>query len=258
MDCSTVTRLASESGNRPVAAESEDVFMTKAIQTVLRTCLLVASACSLTTAGWAADESQGNLAQRLDASAKVLDEVMADPQKAIPEGIIQHANCVAVFPSTVQVAVLVGGQHGKGFATCRTANGWSAPAPMDISGGSWGAQLGGEAIDLVIVVTDERGMQQLESGKFRMGVETSVTAGPVGGHNMTVNVDAVTYARTRGVFAGMNITGSSITEDEGDARTLYGSPMSLADILGGKTQPAPTGETFLNTVQKYAGHTKPQ
>ena len=233
--------------------------MPKIIQKVLRTCLLVATACSLIAAvGWAADESHGDLAQRLDASAKVLNEVMADPQKAIPEGIIQRATCVAVFPSTVQVALLVGGQHGKGFATCRTGNGWSAPAPMDISGGSWGAQLGGEAIDLIIVVNGQKGMQQLESGKFRMGVETSVTAGPVGGHNMTVNVDAVTYARTRGVFAGMNITGSSITEDEGDARTLYGSPMNLADILGGKIQPAATGETFLNTVQKYAGQTKPQ
>jgi|SRR5579863_6585646 len=232
--------------------------MTKIIEKVLQAFLLLATAYSVVPAmGWAADESQGDLAQRLDASANVLNEVMADPQKAIPEGIIQHATCVAVFPSTVQVAVLVGGQHGKGFATCRTRSGWSSPAPMDISGGSWGAQLGGEAIDLVIVVTDEKGMQQLESGKFRMGVETSVTAGPVGGHDMTVNTDAVTYARTRGVFAGMNITGSSITEDEGDARTLYGSPMSLAEILGGKAPRAASGETFLNTVQKYAGQTKP-
>ena len=230
-----------------------DRIMRKSVQSFL----LAATTCSMMATGWAADENQADVAQRLAASAKVLNEVMADPQKAIPEGIIQHATCVAVFPSTVQVAVLVGGQHGKGFATCRTGNGWSAPAPIEISGGSWGAQLGGEAIDLVMVVTDAKGMQQLESGKFRMGVETSVTAGPVGGHNMTVNVDAVTYARTRGVFAGMNITGSSITEDEGSARALYGSPMSLADILGGKTQPRDTGEPFLNTVQKYAGQMKP-
>lgn len=232
--------------------------MAKIIRRALQTCLLVGTASVMAATGWAANESQGDLVQRLDASAKVLNEVMADPHKAIPEGIIQHATCVAVFPSTVQVAVLVGGQHGKGFATCRTGNGWSAPAPMDISGGSWGAQLGGEAIDLIILVTDTKGMEQLESGKFRMGVETSVTAGPMGGHDMTMNVDAVTYARTRGVFAGMNITGSSITEDEGDARTLYGSPMRLADILSGKTQPPGTGDTFLSTVQKYAGQTKPQ
>lgn len=233
--------------------------MAKIIRKSLQSFLFATAACSIMSAtGWAADESQADVAQRLAASAKVLNEVMADPQKAIPEGIIQHATCVAVFPSTMQVAILVGGQHGKGFATCRAGNGWSAPAPMDISGGSWGAQLGGEAIDLVIVVTDEKGMRQLESGKFRMGVETSVTAGPVGGHNMTVNVDAITYARTRGVFAGMNITGSSITEDEGSARALYGSPMPLADILGGKAQLHDSGESFLNTVQKYAGQMKPQ
>ena len=233
--------------------------MARVIRKVLQGFLLAAWSCSiLATTVSAADESPADVAQRLDASAKVLNEVMADPQKAIPEGLLQHASCVAVFPSMVQVAVLVGGQHGKGFATCRTGNGWSAPAPMDISGGSWGAQLGGETIDLVIVVTDEKGMQQLESGKFRMGVETSVTAGPVGGHNMTVNVDAVTYARTRGVFAGMNITGSSITEDEGDTRSLYGSPMSLADIFAGKAQPPSTGGSFLNAVQKYAGQMKPQ
>ena len=233
--------------------------MAKITRKILQGFLVAGTASSILAAtGWAADESQTDVAQRLAASAKVLNEVMADPQKAIPEGLIQHATCVAVFPSTVQVAVLVGAQHGKGFATCRTGNGWSAPAPMDISGGSWGAQLGGEAIDLVIVVTDEKGMRQLESGKFRMGVETSVTAGPVGGHNMTVNVDAVTYARTRGVFAGMNITGSSISEDEASARALYGSPMTLADILGGKAQLRDTSESFLNTVQKYAGQTKPQ
>jgi lipid-binding SYLF domain-containing protein len=233
--------------------------MEKIIRQLLQRFLLVAAACSiLTPMGWAGDESQSDVTQRLDASAKVLNEVMADPQKAIPDGIIRRATCVAVFPSTVQVAVLVGAKHGKGFATCRAGSGWSAPAPLDISGGSWGAQLGGEAIDLVIIVTDEKGMQQLESGKFRMGVETSVTAGPVGEHSMTINVDAVSYARTRGVFAGTNITGSSITEDEGNARALYGSSMSLADILSGKAQPPDTGASFLDTVQKYAGQTKPQ
>ena len=117
--------------------------------------------------GWAADNNkdQSEISNRLAASGKVLDAVMASGNKrAIPEGILQHAKCVAIFPSTVQVAVLVGAKHGKGFATCRTAKGWSAPAPLDISGGSWGAQLGGQEVDLVLVVTDDKGMQELESG----------------------------------------------------------------------------------------------
>ena len=232
--------------------------MAKIVQKVLQSVLMAVTACSILPAKELAADEGTNLAQRLDASANVLNEIMVDRHKAIPDGIIRRATCVVVFPSTVQVAVLVGAKHGKGFATCRTGSGWSAPAPMDISGGSWGAQLGGEAIDLIILVTDAKGMEQLESGKFRMGVETSVTAGPMGGHDMTMNVDAVTYARTRGVFAGMNITGSSITEDEGDARALYGSPMSLSDILGGKAEPPDSGKILMNTVEKYAGQTKPQ
>lgn len=152
---------------------------------------------------FAADANQqSDLTKRLTESSKVLNQIMATPDKAIPSGIIQRARCVAVFPSTVQVAVLVGAKHGKGFVTCRTAKGWSAPAPLDISGGSWGAQLGGEEVDLVMVITDSKGEQQLESGKFDLGTETSVTAGPVGNHAMTMNADVLSYSRTRGVFAG--------------------------------------------------------
>jgi lipid-binding SYLF domain-containing protein len=205
---------------------------------------------------WAAD-SQSDIDKRLEDSAKVLNEVMASPDKAIPLGELQHATCVAIFPSTVQVAALLGAKHGKGFATCRTSNGWSAPAPLDISGGSWGAQLGGEAIDLILLVTDDKGREQLESGKLRVGVETSVTAGPVGGHNLTINADLVSYSRSRGVFAGTNITGSDITEDEGDARAMYGSSPALNDILNGKVQPSGSAGSFLSAVQKYAGETKP-
>ena len=214
------------------------------------------SAMLLVHMSHAADNHSG-ATQPIADSAKVLNEVMSSPDKAIPSGVIQHATCVAIFPSTIQVAVLVGGKHGKGVATCRTGNGWSAPAPLDISGGSWGAQVGGEAIDLILIITDEKGRQQLESGKFRMGVETSVTAGPIGGHNMTLNADVVSYSRSRGVFAGTNITGSSITEDQDRARALYGSPMSLSDILNGKVQPPAGSAPFLSIVQKYAGETKP-
>jgi len=206
------------------------------------------------TIGRTADtQSRSDLNQRLAASSKVLDEIMASSDKAIPAGVISRASCVAVFPSTVHVAVLVGGKHGKGFATCRTANGWSAPAPLDISGGSWGAQLGGEELDLVLIITDDKGVQQLQSGKFNLGTETSVTAGSVGNHDMKINADVVTYSRSRGAFAGMNMNGSSITEDQGDARALYGSAVSLADIFSGKVKPTDPGDPFLKTVQRYAG-----
>jgi lipid-binding SYLF domain-containing protein len=204
---------------------------------------------------WAADD-QSDIAKRLAASAKVLDDVMATPNKSIPKGVIQRAQCVAVFPSTVQVAVLVGAKHGKGFATCRTANGWSAPAPLTIAGGSWGAQLGGQEVDLVLVVTNDKGMQQLVSGKTNLGTETSVTAGPTGNHEWKMNEDILTYARARGVFAGFNMSGSSISQDQDDTRSLYGDSVSLADILAGKTQAPGSSQPFLGTVEKYAGKNK--
>ena len=203
---------------------------------------------------WAGDQS--DIANRLAAAAKVLDEVMATPNKSIPKGVIERAQCVAVFPATVQVAVLVGAKHGKGLATCRTPSGWSAPAPLTVSGGSWGAQLGAQEVDLVLVVVNDQGMKQLVSGKMNLGTETSVTAGPIGNQEWKMNEDILTYARAKGAFAGVNLAGSSIAEDQDDARTLYGNPVSLADILAGKVQPANGSQPFLDTVAKYAGRTK--
>jgi SH3 domain-containing YSC84-like protein 1 len=219
--------------------------------------ILVGFVLSAVGLGWAADRNkdQSEISNRLAASGKVLDEVMAPGNKrAIPEGTLQHAKCLAIFPSTVQVAVLVGAKHGKGFATCRTTKGWSAPAPLDISGGSWGAQLGGQEVDLVLVVTDDKGMQELESGKFKMGIEASVAGGPVGEHASTVttNADILSYSRTRGLFAGTNLDGSAITEDEDEARTLYGSKVPLRDILAGKTQAPETSRGFVSEVARYA------
>src|ERR1700739_4515238 len=166
MDCSTMARLASDMQQSACWPGRREFSMKKNLRTLLQGLLLAVTGCSIVAVpAWTADESQSDIAQRLDASTKALNEVMANPQKAIPGGIIRRATCVAVFPSTVQVAVLVGAKHGKGCATCRTATGWSAPAPLDISGGSWGAQLGGEPVDLVILITDQEGMEQFESGK---------------------------------------------------------------------------------------------
>src|ERR1700686_946566 len=111
---------------------------------------------------WAADDKdEADINKRIDASANVLNEIMGTPDKAIPDGIMHDAKCIAVVPSMVKIAVGFGGNHGKGVATCRTATGWSAPAPITITGGSWGLQLGGQAIDLILVVTNDQGMQHM-------------------------------------------------------------------------------------------------
>lgn len=180
---------------------------------------------------------------------------MATPDKAIPTGVITRAACVAVFPSTVQVAVLVGAKHGKGFVTCRNANGWSAPAPTSPEAVGVPNSAARKS-DLVLVVTDDKGVQQLDSRKFNLGTETSVTGGPVGKEDMKMNADVLAYSRTRGVFAGMNIHGSAITEDKSDGGALYGSSISLADIFAGKVKPSDSSDSFLKTVEKCAGQSK--
>ena len=127
---------------------------------------------------WAADKDQSDIAKRIDASANVLNEIMATPDKAIPDKVMRNARCVAVVPSMVKIAIGFGGNHGKGVATCRTETGWSAPAPITITGGSFGLQLGGQAIDLVMIVTNDQGMQHLLSSKFKLGADASAAAGP--------------------------------------------------------------------------------
>ena len=120
---------------------------------------------------WGADDDkdQSDIGKRIDNAAKVLNEIMATPDKAIPDKVMRDAKCIAVIPSMVKIAVGFGGNHGKGVATCRTARGWSAPAPITITGGSWGLQLGGQAIDIVMIVTNDDGMQHLLSSKFKLG-----------------------------------------------------------------------------------------
>jgi len=146
---------------------------------------LVLGAGVLLLAGMAAaaddDKDKSDIDKRIEASARVLTEIMGTPDKAIPDKVMRDATCIAVIPSMVKIAVGFGGSHGKGVATCRTENGrWSALAPITITGGSWGLQLGGQAVDLVMVVTNNDGMQHLLSSKFKIGADASAAAGPVG------------------------------------------------------------------------------
>ena len=220
--------------------------------------LLLAGMC------WSADEKdQSDIAKRIDASANVLNEIMATPDKAIPDKVMDDAKCVAVIPSMIKIAVGFGGNHGKGVATCRTDRGWSAPAPITITGGSWGLQLGGQAVDLVMIVTNDQGMQHLLSSKFKLGAEASAAAGPVGRDagadtDWKMKAEVLTYSRARGIFAGVDLSGAAITQDKDETRLLYGSPESFADILNGKVQATSDSEPFLAAVRKYSRQAKGQ
>jgi lipid-binding SYLF domain-containing protein len=218
----------------------------------------------LASASWASDDKdRSDIEKRLEASANVLNEIMATPDKAIPDKVMRDANCIAVVPSMIKIAVGFGGNHGKGVATCKTANGWSAPAPITITGGSWGLQLGGQAIDLVMVITNDQGMQHLLASKFKLGADASAAAGPVGRDaaadtDWKMKAEVLTYSRARGIFAGIDLNGSAITQDKDETRILYGMMVDFADILNGKVPPPPASAPFLTAVRKYSGQAKEQ
>lgn len=221
--------------------------------------LLVLSVCSLLVGiCWSADDKdQSDISKRIDASAKVLDEIMAVPDKAIPDKVMKNAKCIAVIPSMVKIAIGFGGNHGKGVATCRTESGWSAPAPITITGGSWGLQLGGQAVDLVMIVTNQAGMDHLLSSKFKLGADASAAAGPVGRDaaadtDIKMRAEVLTYSRARGLFAGLDLTGAAVTQDKDETRLLYGKFVPFPDILDGKVEPTASSRPFLAAVRKYS------
>jgi lipid-binding SYLF domain-containing protein len=225
--------------------------------------LLVLGICSIFIGvSWAGDDDkQSDIAKRIDASANVLNEIMATPDKAIPDKVMSDAKCIAVIPSMVKIAVGFGGNHGKGVATCRTASGWSAPAPVTITGGSFGLQLGGQAIDVVMIVTNDQGMQHLLSSKFKLGADASAAAGPVGrdaaaGTDIKLRAEVLTYSRARGLFAGIDLNGASLTQDKDETRLLYGSFVPFAEILGGKVRATADSAPFLTAVRKYSVQSK--
>src|SRR5215467_10682253 len=224
---------------------------------IARGLLVLGVGALLTAVGLAADKDQSDIAKRIDNSAKVLNEIMATPDKAIPDKVMRDAKCVAVIPSMVKIAVGFGGNHGKGVATCRTESGWSAPAPITITGGSWGLQLGGQAVDLVMIVTNEDGMQHLLSSKFKLGGDASAAAGPVGRDaaadtDIKMKAEVLTYSRARGVFAGVDLNGSAVTQDKDETHLLYGKFVPFPDILSGKVRPLTDSEQFLSAVRKYS------
>ncbi len=233
----------------------------KATMKYLLTLTAMALICSSLT--WAADndKDQSDIAKRIDKSAAVLKEVMATPDHAIPDKIIDHANCIAVVPSLFKLALGFGGEHGKGVASCRTANGWSAPAPIDISGGSWGLQLGGQATDLVLVFMGDRGMEHLLSDHFKLGGDASAAAGPVG-RDAAADTDIemkdkiLTYSRSRGLFAGVDLSGSVISQDKDETRILFGKMVPFDAILKGRVAPPSASEHFLAVLRNVSAQAR--
>ena len=218
--------------------------------------LTVIAATFLATTMAVAAEEPSEQVKRMDAAATVLDEIMGTPDKGIPEELLDSAKCVAVIPSMIKIGFVFGGRHGRGIATCRTSSGWSAPAPFSVTGGSWGLQIGGEAVDVVMLVMNENGMEKMLSSKFKIGADASAAAGPVGRHvqgetDWKMRAEVLTYSRARGAFAGVTVNGASITQDKDGTRILYGRMIPSAQILKGHVKAPEGSHKFMAAVRKY-------
>jgi SH3 domain-containing YSC84-like protein 1 len=197
-------------------------------------------------------------AGRAESAATVLNEIMATPDKGIPSEILGSAKCVAVVPSLLKGGFVFGAMHGRGMATCRTPNGWSAPAPLTTTGGSFGLQIGGQAVDLIMVIMNDRGMTALLSSKFKLGADASVAAGPVGRHaegstDWKMRAEVLTYSRARGLFAGITFNGAVIKQDEDATRELFGRMVDFKSILTGAVPTPQAAEPFVAAVRKAVG-----
>jgi lipid-binding SYLF domain-containing protein len=205
------------------------------------------------SAAWA--ESREEVRNRLDNAATVLHEIMAAPDRGIPEEVLDHAKCVAVVPHMIKGGFGFGGENGRGVATCRTANGWSAPALFAITGGSWGLQIGVEGVDLVMIFQGDKGMQRLESSKFQIGADASAAAGPVGRHasadtDWKLDTELLTYSRAKGAFAGLTLTGANLRRDDGSMDALYGHDVSTHRVLRGEVETPAEAHRFIDAVRQ--------
>ena len=207
---------------------------------------------SLTSIAWAGSDREQTI-DRMDHAGAVLHEIMSAPDRGIPEEVLEHARCVAVVPHLLKGGFVFGAENGRGVATCRTATGWSAPAFFAITGGSWGAQIGVEGVDLVMIIQNDRGMRDLMSSKFELGADASAAAGPVGRHasadtDWKLNAEILTYSRARGAFAGLTLTGASIRRDDDSTEAIYGHEVSTRRILGGEVPVPDSARAFLDAV----------
>jgi lipid-binding SYLF domain-containing protein len=208
---------------------------------------------SLTSIAWAGSNREAT-DDRLDHAGRVLHEIMSAPDKGIPEEVLDHAKCIAVVPHMLKGGFVFGAENGRGVATCRTADGWSAPAFFTITGGSWGLQIGIEGVDLVMIIQNEDGMKHLINSNFELGGDASAAAGPVGRHasadtDWKLNTEVLTYSRARGAFAGLTLTGAAIRRDDDSTEVTYGHDVSTRHILdGGEAVPA-SARSFLNAVR---------
>ena len=224
-----------------------------------KSAILTLIAALLCAVSFAADEQpkESKASDRVQAAADVLNEIQSAPDSGIPQEILGSAECVAVVPSMLKGGFILGAKYGRGLASCRTPKGWSAPAFFMVTGGSVGFQIGGQAVDLVMLIMNNDGMQHLLSSEFALGADASVAAGPVGRHaegntDWKMRAQVLTYSRARGVFAGVSLNGAVVKQDKSTTREFYGHMVTSKAALKGEVQPPTGANPFLTTLAKWA------
>lgn len=214
------------------------------------------SLCVLLAGPAFAASSKDDLQARLESAKSVMEQIMAADDRSIPLNILDDATCVAVVPGMLKGAFIFGGQYGQGVVTCRTGHGWSGPVFIRMAGGSFGLQIGGQSTDLILVAVNDKGLQDLLKSKFKIGADASAAAGPVGraGQAATdwrMNSELLSYSRNKGIFAGIDLDGTSVSQNKEDTELFYGAPQHFETVLKGEVAVPPGAEEFVRTVAKY-------
>jgi len=196
--------------------------------------------------------------RRLADAASMFKEIMDTPDRSIPRDLLKSAECAVLVPGMKKAGFILGAKYGRGFATCRTNKGWSAPVAMRIEGGSVGFQIGASETDIILLIMNKRGMDRLLSSKFTLGAEASVAAGPVGRDSQaqtdaTMHAEILSWSRSRGVFAGIALQGATLRADSDTDRDLYGKDIDRADVLNGKVDTPPAAASLVSVLTRYSG-----
>lgn len=212
--------------------------------------------CVMVSCAAYADSSREDLQARVNAAKVVMEQIMGAQDRSIPMNILEQATCVAVVPGLKKGAFVFGGQYGQGVVTCRTGHGWSGPVFIRMAGGSFGFQIGGQSTDLVLVAVNDRGFQDLLKSKFKIGGDASAAAGPVGrsGQAATdwkMSAELLSYSRNKGLFAGIDLDGTSVSQNKDDTELYYGAPHTFESILKGEVGVPGGAVSFVRTVARY-------
>jgi len=204
-----------------------------------------------------AAEARDKYSERAEEAGIVLEEVMGTPESSIPEWLLDEAHCLAVIPNVVKVGFVFGGRHGRGLVSCRIDGGWSRPSFVSITGGSFGLQIGAQATDFILVFANRKAAERLTENKFTLGADASIAAGPVGrtasaGTDVKLQTEIYSYSRSRGLFAGLSLEGSSLSTDEDANWDVYGDRVEPEDLLFSAGDMPGAVARFVESLERHA------